>query len=260
MLLATTTSSAALVPVSNSRSSDSIGRVENGFRWEVEMTRPVVGEVQRLLPRGREPQLVLGEVPAAVGVVDVLATQFNTDAIRHRLTTGVGPICSPLRVRVLDCLRNRRPWRVATIAARVGSNPRALTRSTLRPLAKLGLVELTERSVLTTGAWVSVGSHLTAVELKLNKWRSALRQADNFAISADRSWVVLDEARARGAVASANYFAQVGVGLALLTPEGELRIIVRPGRRHPERWLKALMTERAWAVAESELAAVIAEI
>jgi hypothetical protein len=97
---------------------------------------------------------------------------------------------------------------------------------------------------------------LTAVELKLSKWRGALRQADNFAQSADRSWVVLDHARSRPAIASAEQFRHAGIGLAVLQRDGALRVVVRPVRRAPERWLRALMAERAWEAAEMQGVAV----
>jgi hypothetical protein len=245
--------------------AESVSRRENptrtgvestSWRWEADMTGPVVDQVTRLLPRTRVAHLVVGEVPAAVGIVDVVAVSFRRDAVRHRLHSGVGPLCSPLRIRTLDVLQNGRPQRVTTVASKVGSNPAALRKSTLSPLADLGLVELSEKSVMTTGAWCPVAAQLTAVELKLSKWRDALRQADNFALSADRSWVVLDESRGRRAVAAAETFEAFGVGLATLDEDGRLRVVIRPRGRRPERWLRALMAERAWAVAEAEVAAI----
>lgn len=222
------------------------------------MTALVAAQVERLLPRAGDAHLVVGEVPAAQGITDVVAVRFDAAAVRHRLEGGVGPLCSPLRVRTLDLLRVDRGMRVATLARKVGSNPRALTRSTLGPLAEMGLLDVSDGLVRATGAWRPVGAQLTAVELKLSKWRDALRQADNFALSADRTWVVLDEARSGAAVAATAYFREFGIGLALLAANGRLRPVVRPRGRRPQRWLRALMAERAWAVAEAEVAALVA--
>jgi len=221
------------------------------------MTALVAEQVERLLPRAAGAHLVVGEVPAAQGIPDVVAVRFDLASVRHRLEGGVGPLCSPLRVRTLDLLRADRGMRVTTLARKLGSNPRALTRSTLGPLAEMGLLDLSDGLVIGTGAWRPVGAQLTAVELKLQKWRDALRQADNFALSVDRTWVVLDEARSGAAVAATGFFRQFGIGLALLTQDGGLRTVVRPRGRRPERWLRALMAERAWAVAEAEVAALV---
>jgi len=217
------------------------------FRWESEMTPLVSESIDRLLPTGAGPHVVVGEVPAAVGIVDLLAVRFDAEALRLRKAGGVGPICSPLRIRVLDALRDGR-WRDAQVIAHtVGSNLPALRRSTLRPLTEAGLIEFDGKRIRSTLAWLPVGERLTAVELKLSKWQGALRQADNFARSVDRSWVVVDAARARAATQQPELFRECGVGLATLGQDGRLKICARPGRRRPTRWLRALIAERAWA-------------
>jgi len=229
-------------------------RERDGFRWETEMTALVAGQVHRLMPRGGA-HLVVGEVPAAQGIADIVAVRFDTEAVCRRLDTAIGPVTSPLRVRVLHLLREDRAVRTSTLAARLGTNASALTRSTLGPLAGLGLVELTVDMVRSTGAWRPVAAHLTAVELKLSKWRGALRQADNFATSADRAWVVLDASRSAAAVRESAFIAAFGVGLAVVEPTGELRVVAPPRGRRPERWLRVLMAEQAWSTAEREVAA-----
>ncbi len=223
------------------------------FRWEADMTATVAGQVQRLMPRGGG-HLVAGEVPAARGIAANVAVRFDTGAVRRRLAAGVGPVTSPLRVQVLHLLRSDRGTRAATLAARLRTNAPALTRSTRRPLAESGLVERDGDMVRSTGAWCPVPAHITAVELKLSKWRDALRQADNFAASADRSWVVLDEARSGAVVREISFFAAFGVGLAVVAPTGDLRVILPPRGRRPEPWLRSLMAEQAWATAEPEVA------
>jgi hypothetical protein len=230
----------------------------SGFRWEADMTALVSEQVARLLPRSSGAHLLAGEVPAAQGVADIVAVRFNVDALRRRLASGIGPVCSPLRVRTLYLLRGDRGMRLTTLACKLGSNVRALARSTLEPLAAMGTIELSGGVARATGAWTPVGAQVTAVELKLSKWRDALRQADNFSLSADHSWVVVDQTRAKAAVAACKDFEALGVGLAALDLDGSLHIVVAPRRRRPEPWLRALMAERAWSVAEAEVAAVLA--
>lgn len=226
------------------------------FRWEADMTAPLVSELKRLLPRPGLAHLVVGEIPCAQGIADVLAVRLNPEAVASRLRNGVGPICSPLRIRTLDHLRVDRPLLLSTLARRLGTNPRALIRSTLADLEALGLVDLSATAVRSTGSYRPVGLHVTAVELKLSKWRDALRQADNLCLSADRSWVVVDEATAKGALDGVELFKQFGVGLAVLKCGGRLRVVVCPAGRRPERWLRALVAERAWAAAEAEVAEI----
>ena len=223
------------------------------YRWESEMTSVVAARMARLVARSGD-HIVVGEVPAGQGIADLAAVRFDPDAIRHRLAFGIGPMPSPLRVQTMYQLREDRGLRVETLARRLGTSARALTRSTLSTLSDLGIVELAGGMARSTGAWRPVATHITAVELKLSKWRDALRQADNFALSADRSWVVLDAVHARAAVEQSDLFSAFGVGLAAVGADGNLRVILAPRGRRPERWLRALMAEHAWATAEREVA------
>lgn len=223
--------------------------VSTSFRWEVELA-PVVESHFGLLvpnPASGAPVSIFSEVPAAVGVVDLLAITFRSSALANREEVGIGPICSPLRVRTLDLLATKQIKRVDTLARRLGSSEASLRKSTLVPLEEDGLIQLSGERVHSTGIWVPLGEAVTAVELKLSKWRSALRQADNFGLSADYSWVVLDEDRSKAARKSKEIFRGLGVGLATADSTGEIRIAVRPRLRPPIRWLKALIAERAWA-------------
>jgi hypothetical protein len=113
----------------------------------------------------------------------------------------------------------------------------------------MGLIEVDGCRVRGTGLWAPAATHVTAIELKLSKWRSALRQADNFALSSDRTWVVLDQAKASGAKEHLDRFRSVGIGLAAIDPQGNVKVLAQPsGRRRPAvRWLRSLMAERAWA-------------
>jgi hypothetical protein len=163
---------------------------------------------------------------------------FDDDVLSRRLRAGLGPIALPLRVAVLTHLRGGRSTSLDRLARLVGSNVPALTRSTLRPLAEAGALELTGRSARASGMWVPVAKTITAVELKLSNWRRAARQADNAAWGADRSWVVLDRHRSRAAVA---------IGFAMLDSHGTLRILDRPQRRRRVPWLRVWLGELAWA-------------
>lgn len=222
------------------------------------MTVLVAAQIQRLLPRGTGAHLLAGEVPAAQGIADIVAVRFRPDAVRHRLQTGIGPICSPLRIRTLALLRSDRGMRASTLARKLGSNAQALMRSTLGPLEEMGAVRLDGGIVFSTGAWCPVAAHITAVELKLSKWRDALWQADNFAFSADAAWVVLDHSKASAGIDAVERFHEVGIGLAVVDVDGRMQVINRPRGRRPEPWLRALISERAWAAAEDELAVLAA--
>lgn len=229
----------------------------DSFRWEREMTPLVASCVERFTRSGGGHDAVLTEVPAAVGIVDLLAVRFDQGATACRTAVGIGPICSSKKIQVLDAVGTKRWRRVDTIARLVGSNGPALTRSTLAPLIEMGLLEIDRTRIRSTGVWAPAAVHVTAIELKLEKWRSALRQADNFALSSDRTWVVLDTTKAGGARTHVERFRAAGIGLAAIDPLGTVNVLARPNeRRRPAvRWLRSLMAERAWAAHNSMLTA-----
>src|SRR5438128_1776 len=138
------------------------------FRFESEMAEPVEALVRRLAPGRAPPGHVLREMPAGHGVVDLLAVDFDDEVLSRRLRADLGPIERPLRIEVLSHLRADRLSSLDRLALLVGSNPRALTRSTLRPLADVGAIELERSRARATGVWLPVVKRLTAVELKLS--------------------------------------------------------------------------------------------
>lgn len=218
----------------------------NPFRWEADMTEFVERSITALTPASARPDVVLEQVQGAIGVLDLIAVFFDDEALSQRIRGGVVPVTLPLRVQVLHALGRRPPTRVETLARRLRRNPRALISSTLRPLAELGALELRGDRVVATGAWRPVVRRMIAVELKLSKWRDAVRQADNAAMSADAAWVVLDRAKADGALAARSYFRAFGVGLAVIDPSGGFDVVFRPGRRRAVRWLRSWLGELAW--------------
>jgi hypothetical protein len=220
------------------------------FRWEYEMQEVVLREVDRLIYGRRGVSCVVAEMQGEVGVIDLLAIAFDDRALEQRIKAGIPAVTFPLRVQVLDQLTRPRPMRIDTLARRVGSNSRALTRSTLRPLAEIGAIEFGRETVCPTGAWQPVAVRLTAIELKLNKWKKALRQADNAAFAVDTAWVVLDAEHAGPAIAARTQFEMFGVGLALAGSDGSLRAIVPPARRRNVRWVRSWLGELAWAATE----------
>lgn len=211
------------------------------------MTAPVSAVVEELMPDGRIPDHVLREVPAGQGVVDLLAVDFDDDVLSRRVRAGLGPIVLPLRIEVLSHLRPDRFLSLERLAARVGSNPRALRRSTLGPLAEIGAIDLDATRARATGVWIPVAKRMTAIELKLSKWQSAMRQAYNAGRAADRSWAILDARRSGGALRNRDYFAELGIGLAFIDTEGALAVAHHPARSRCQSWLRAWLGELAWA-------------
>ena len=215
------------------------------------MTGAVEDRIRTLVGSTFAPDATVREVTSPRGIIDLLAVSFDARALESRQSAGVGAVTLPMRVRALDALRVDREIRLTTLALKLGTTPDALVRSTLRPLAEDGLVNLKDKRASRSEVWRPLASHITAVELKLSKWRGALQQADNAAMCSNRAWVVLDRQRGPAAVSAADTFRAFGVGLALLDSTGALKVVVRPRRRRTTRWFRAYVAEVAWAAASA---------
>ena len=93
--------------------------------------------------------------------------------------------------------------------------------------------------------WMPPAKRLVAVELKLDNWQKALRQATTYSSWADQTWVVMARSVSVGLRHGA---AEAGVGAALL--DGDvLRVVARPTRQRHSRFATArlLAGEQAFA-------------
>jgi hypothetical protein len=216
------------------------------FTREAEMTDWVVAGVGNLAGRAK-PDFVAAEVQGAVGIIDLVAARFEWESVENRLFCGKGPVLNPNRVRALVATPRGSVIRTSTLARRLNTRKEALLRSTLGPLLEQGYLDMSGDRVRRSGAWDPIVRSLTAIELKRNNWRGALRQADNAQISADKAWVVLDHLRVRPAQASGRLFAEFGVGLASVDHIGQIHVHVRPRRAQSNPWFRAWMGELVWA-------------
>lgn len=101
----------------------------------------------------------------------------------------------------------------ADLAAFLGTSERAAQR-VIAQLSAAGVVEQSRDSLTISGLRTPPFERLIAVEAKLSDWQRVLIQAYRNLQFADESWVVLDHAFARPAIAQLERFRVAGVGLA----------------------------------------------
>lgn len=210
---------------------------------EVDMTWAVLGSIEELWAPAKQQDWISAEVPTASSVADLAVIKFDASTVGQRVADGLAPVELPLRVKTLDALAHGGITRLPTLARRVGSNPQALTRSTIRPLEELGWVRLDGDRVALARDWQLVSTEVMTVEMKVSDWRGALVQARSQAMSADRVWVVLPEKSDRVVASALPEFRAEGIGLAFLRPDGSIRVLATARKQSPIRWLNALLAE-----------------
>lgn len=188
------------------------------------------------------------EFEAPQGIPDLVFARLSEQAIGARATS---PLTTPLLDRapaaVVVALHARRATEPADLAVRARLSE-STVRAALRSLRASGAVESSGGGWRLTAPIVSPLESAVAVELKLSAWKEALGQAVRHRSFADRSFVVMSSAHIRTAQKEAAAFRLHGVGLAALSPWGEIQIVTRPRKTKPiDPIARFLAGERLWA-------------
>jgi hypothetical protein len=178
-----------------------------GFESEAALVKAIVACAARA--RRREYR-VETEVDAGVGVADLLlAKRSPRSTAALRATAMVSPrLAILLRQGVGDTIKSR-----AELATFLGTSEGAAQR-VIAQLSAAGVAKQSRDSLTISGLRTPPFERLIAVEAKLSDWQRVLTQAYRNLQFADESWVVLDHAFARPAIAQLERFRITGVGLA----------------------------------------------
>lgn len=195
--------------------------------------------------RRREYRIEL-EVDAGVGVADLVLTKRAPRSTEGMRALGsVSPRLAVLLSReVGDSIKSRQ-----ALAASLGTSESGAQ----RVIAQLSIAGVAKQSRDTLDL-LTVKSppfeHLIAVEAKISDWQRVLVQAYRNLQFADESWVVLDHAFIRPAIAQIERFKFAGVGLASIDRRGGLFVHYGATPQGPvslgKRWqAQAVLASRA---------------
>ncbi len=159
--------------------------------------------------RRREYRVEL-EVDAGVGIADIVLTKRAERSTEGLRTLGsVSPrLAVILSQQVGDAIKTR-----ATLAASLGTSA-AATQRVIAQWTVAGVAKQSQNSLDLLTVKTPPFDRLIAVEAKLSDWQRVLVQAYRNLQFADESWVVLDHAFIRPAIAQLERFKVAGVGLA----------------------------------------------
>jgi DNA-binding Lrp family transcriptional regulator len=211
-----------LLPVLN----ESVPRSSSGpFRFE----RDMFASVSELLPRriARVPDRWIQLREPAIGNVipDLLFGEWRDELrpLKRNFTF--------VEARILAILEQHDELREAEISRMLHLSEPAAARAFKR-------IERSELVVRTRDGRISLdaggftrGLIVTAIELKLSRWREALEQATGYLKFADRAYVVLDADRSGGDEEMTEAFRASRVGLFMLGG-GDLTPVVTAEERH----------------------------
>ena len=188
-----------------------------GFDSEEHLVRAIIGCAKRASRREYRIEL---EVDAGVGIADLVLTKRaprSTEGLRA--LSSVSPRLAVLLSREVGGSINSR----AALAASLGTSEAAAQRI-IAQLSIAGVAKQARHALDLFTVKTLPFDRLIAVEAKISDWKRVLVQAYRNLQFADESWVVLDHACVRPAMAQAERFKVAGVGLASVDRERGLFI------------------------------------
>lgn len=174
---------------------------------EVQLVDAIVACTKRARMRKYRTEL---EVDAGVGIADIiLAKRAGRSTKALRALASIPPRLAVLLSQDVAAAVTSRE----ILASSLGTSESGAQRVFVQ-LAATGLAFGTPKSLSLTAISTLPFERVIAVEAKLSEWRRVLVQAYRNLQFADESWVVLDHACVRPAIAQLERFQAAGVGLA----------------------------------------------
>lgn len=207
------------------------------FRRESQMTEVAVAASKRWWGARREPDFTAAEIVGPDAIADLAAARFDHDRLQRRLAAGIRPVTDALALRVLLASR-RRAMSAADLACACRVSPSGIRRAISIAIEQGALTKVGGTQYKAHNDWGPATARMVAIELKLQDWTTALSQAYAYSSWANASWAILARMPSPAAVSAAN---ADGVGLAVLSPSGEITPLARPApRRRPSHPLAAI--------------------
>lgn len=213
--------------------STECGTVIMGFNSESALKETAAPVLKRKL--ARDDAEVVEEFSYSAGRTDLVFTYKSDAYLRRRVKElGVGiPITDISRLKAFLRLHNRGAI-TDEYFCQLGANSRRESEIALEWLNNNGFAERTENGKVRTVPYLR--RHITtaiAVELKLEKWRDAFRQALRGRSFSEYQYVVLDAAHVSPALDNVGMFERRGIGLASIDTDGTFVNHHSPDKRRP---------------------------
>lgn len=180
-----------------------------GFDSELQLVKAIVACTGRARRRDYRVEL---EVDASVGIADVVLAKRSPRSTKAlKALSSVNPRWAVLLSHEVGSKVGSR----ADLANCLGTSESA-AQKVVAQLAAANLAFGTSQSLTLSTIRTLPFERVIAVEAKLSEWQRVLVQAHRNLQFADESWVVLDHACVRPALAQVERFRAAGVGLASL--------------------------------------------
>jgi hypothetical protein len=202
------------------------------FGTEAELVKLLMKVGHAMSPtKGWPTSGVISEFDSSFGRADLVLYNLKED---WKDALGLGEIC-PRWAYALKSLPYRKSFSLGEFLSLTGVSQKSGSLA-LNQFVELGYCHKLRKK----DEWVKVNqpraivSEILAIEAKLRDWNRALSQAYRYKEYASQSWVVLDSASVKPAIAHVNKFEHLNVGLGSINREGSFSIHYKPKKSKPQ--------------------------
>lgn len=218
-----------------------------GFNSESAMKKTAAPVLERKLARDNAE--VVEEFSYSAGRTDLVFTYKSDAYLRRRVEElGVGiPITDKSHLKAFLRLHKRGEI-TEEYFCQLGANSRRESEKALKWLLKNGFAERTKDGKVRTVPYLR--RHITtaiAVELKVEKWRDAFKQALRGRSFSEYQYVVLDAAHVSPALDNMEMFKRQGIGLVSVDTDGTFV------KHHPPEKQRPFSELNTWKLNEKTL-------
>lgn len=169
---------------------------------------------------------ILQEVDLGYGVADLVISKLKPEA-RKKNT-----VLTYFDAIIYKIIESNKEISFSKLQEITKANTTTLNRA-INKLIKDSYVNKVDSLVTLKKTYKGVSADSIAIEAKLKNWRRALNQAFRYRWFAKQSFVVLDSAFIKPAIANINEFKKLNVGLAEINVEGKITLHFKPIKQKP---------------------------
>jgi hypothetical protein len=212
------------------------------FQAEADMLSPLAARRSVLAP---SCTITVFEVPTlASGVPDLIFIDLDQEALDARPTQAT--ITDIAGVKVMLYLSPENRTSLQELSRATGLSRTRLKNSILPHLDETGhVLHVDSDAWISTYSFRSLARHLVTVEAKTRDWLKGMGQAIRHSSTSDASWLVLDGSYVPPIEKAVTLTDAYGVGLAGITPDGKIHILLPPSPRPTIHLRREILVERA---------------
>lgn len=218
------------------------------YLYEQDMIEPIISSATKFT-ESTGSWMVFLECASCSGIADIVFVEFNKNAIKERMDSGLGPVVKLVQIQTLLSLDVEKPKKINAISKEIGYSESYLRQVSIPFLIENGFIIKTNDGYFCSSKYLPVINRIVALEVKRENWARGFYQARRYLRFANRVFLVLDGAFSNRVYSYHNKILLYNIGLSILKKsDGEVNIYSLPNWHLPFSHSEhVLIGERLWS-------------